>query len=62
MARRKSFASMSLEALVKLRNDVGAALVRKGRELRAQLDSLGGGTSVGGGLVGNGRRRDVHLV
>lgn len=53
---------MSLEALVKLRNDVGAALVRKGRELRAQLDSLGGGTSVGGGLVGNGRRRDVHLV
>lgn len=50
MARPSRLASMSVEALLKLRDDIGQVLSRKADELQSQLSRLGGG------LVGNGRR------
>jgi DNA-binding protein H-NS len=50
MARPSRLASMSVEALLKLRDDIGDVLSRKADELKSQLSRLGGG------LVGNGRR------
>jgi DNA-binding protein H-NS len=52
MARPKSYATMSIEALVKLRDDVTEALSSRASELRRQLSSLTGGDG-----VGNGRTR-----
>jgi DNA-binding protein H-NS len=53
MARPKSFAKMSLEALIELRDSVTAAISEQAESLRAQLANLTGG----GGSGGNGRRR-----
>ena len=50
MARPKSLASLSIEALLKLRDDIGAALTRRASDMKEQLARLGGGE------VGNGRR------
>ena len=50
MARPSRLASMSVEALLKLRDDIGDVLSRKADELKSQLSRLGGGR------VGNGRR------
>ena len=50
MARPSRLASMSVEALTKLRDEVEAALGRKADELRSQLSKLGVID------VGNGRR------
>ena len=50
MARPSRLASMSVEALLKLRDDIGDVLSRKADELKSQLSRLGGG------LVGNCRR------
>jgi DNA-binding protein H-NS len=50
MARPSRLASMSVEALLKLRDDIGVVLNRKAEELNSQLSKLGGST------VGNGRR------
>jgi DNA-binding protein H-NS len=50
MARPSRLASMSVEALLKLRDDIGVILNRKADELNSQLSKLGGST------VGNGRR------
>ena len=47
MARTPSLASMSVEALLKLRDDVGKVLSQKAVQLEAQLSKLGG--EVGGG-------------
>ena len=52
MARPKSFAKMSLEALVDLRDSVSAAISEQAENLRAQLAAL-----TGGGEPGNARRR-----
>ena len=49
MARPKSFAKMSLESLIELRDNVTAAISDKAEGLRKQLASLTGG--------GNGRTR-----
>ena len=49
MARPKSYAAMSIEALVKMRDDVTEALSSKASELRQQLSSLTG-TDVGNGV------------
>jgi DNA-binding protein H-NS len=38
---KSNLASMSLDALLKLRDDVGKALSRKGNELKHQLSRLG---------------------
>jgi DNA-binding protein H-NS len=53
MARPKSLAKMSLEALIDLRDSVTTAIGDQAESLRAQLANLTGG----GGPVGNGRRR-----
>jgi DNA-binding protein H-NS len=44
MPRGSSLASMTIEALLKLRDDVGAMLTEKTHELRKQLDRLEGGS------------------
>ena len=41
MPRSKSLASMSVEALLKLRNDIGAVLTEKAEGLKRELKSLG---------------------
>jgi DNA-binding protein H-NS len=46
---------MSVEALLKLRDDIGAVLGERADELRSQLSRLGGG-------AGNGRRRRVSAM
>ena len=60
MARAKSLASLSIDALVKLRDDVGNALSKRAGELKRQLSSLtgtdGGKRRKPGTDVGNGRR------
>ncbi len=53
MARPPRFSSMSIEALMKLRGEVEAALGRKADELQAQLSKLGGSTA----RAGRGGRR-----
>ena len=61
MAKRpKSLASMSIEALVKLRDEIGAALSARAGEMQQQLTRLGrwGGRKPGTD-VGNGRRRST---
>jgi DNA-binding protein H-NS len=58
MARQKSLASMSVEALFALRDDVSRILSEKAQDLKQQLARLGGGE---GGPVGNGRRRGASL-
>src|SRR5215510_7729566 len=52
MARTPSLASMSVDALLKLRDDVGKVLSQKAVQLEAQLSKLGG--EVGGGRRGRG--------
>ena len=47
MARTPSLSSMSVEALLKLRDDVGKVLSQKAVQLEQQLSKLGG--EVGGG-------------
>ncbi len=49
MARTPSLSSMSVEALLKLRDDVGKVLSQKAVQLEEQLSKLGG-------EVGSGRR------
>jgi DNA-binding protein H-NS len=43
MARRPNLASLSLDALLKLRDDVAAALSEKAAALRTELAALGSG-------------------
>jgi DNA-binding protein H-NS len=49
---RTSLASMSVDALLKLRDDVGKVLSQKATQLEAQLSKLGG--EVGSGRRGRG--------
>jgi DNA-binding protein H-NS len=51
---RMNLASMSVEALLELRDDIGRRLGRKASELQQQLAALGEG--VGGGRDRRGRR------
>jgi DNA-binding protein H-NS len=51
MARKSNLASMSVEALFKLRDDVAEALSTRARELQQQLSKLTGGE------IGNAKRR-----
>jgi DNA-binding protein H-NS len=52
MARTPSLSSMSVEELLKLRDDVGKALSQKAVQLEEQLSRLGG--EVGSGRRGRG--------
>src|ERR1700686_2490364 len=52
MPRPKSYAKMSLEALIEMRDSVTAAISEQAENLQKQLARLSGG-----GSVGNGKRR-----
>src|SRR6202171_2299351 len=53
MARPSNLSVMSVDALLKLRDDIGSVLDRKADELKGQLSRLTGG----GGEVANGRKK-----
>ena len=55
MARQKSLASMSVDALLQLRNDVSAALSKKAASLKDTLESLGGDFAAVGRVAARGR-------
>jgi DNA-binding protein H-NS len=55
MARPKSLTSLSIEALLKLRDDVATALSKRAGEMKDQLMRLGSATS-GRAAAGTGRR------
>jgi DNA-binding protein H-NS len=52
---KQSLAAMSVDALLKLRDDIGAVLSQKATDLKRQLSRLGDKT-FGGNVVGNGGR------
>jgi len=52
MARPSKLSLMSIESLIKLRDEVTTALTRKADELKGQLARLSGGDVVGNGRVG----------
>jgi DNA-binding protein H-NS len=52
MARTTSLSSMSVDALLKLRDDVGKMLIQKTDQLKDQLSKLGAEVDVGKGRRG----------
>jgi H-NS histone family len=56
IARTPSLTSMSVEALLKLRDDVGNVLSQKAVQLEAQLSKLGGEARRGRGSAMKGRK------
>jgi DNA-binding protein H-NS len=56
MARTKSLASMSVDALLKMRNDIGAVLSRKADELKQELASLGSDYAEFGRIAIHGKK------
>lgn len=58
MARPKSVTSLSIEALLRLRDDVGTALASRANEMKEQLARLGAG---GGAPSRRGRRKGGPL-
>jgi DNA-binding protein H-NS len=58
MAKSKSLAAMSVDALLKLRDDVGATLSKKMGELQRQLASMTGKTA----SKGPKRGRKTHTL
>ena len=59
MARPKSLATLSFDALVKLRDDVTEMLTSQVAAMQRQLAAFGPGVS--GGYVGNGRRMSAKV-
>jgi DNA-binding protein H-NS len=61
MAKAPSnLAAMSVETLLKLRDDIGAVLSRKAGELKQQLSRLTGGTDYGNGKPSGKRRKTKY--
>jgi DNA-binding protein H-NS len=56
MARKSNLASMSVEALLKLRDDIGNVLRRRAEELKDQLSRLGETVREGRGSPMKGRK------
>jgi DNA-binding protein H-NS len=56
MARTPSLASMSVDALLKLRDDIGKVLSQKAGQLEEQLSKLGGEVRRGRGSAMKGRK------
>jgi DNA-binding protein H-NS len=56
MARTPKLAKLSVDELLKLRDEIGSALSKKADDLKSQLALMGNG---GGDGVSNGRRRSV---
>jgi DNA-binding protein H-NS len=57
MARSPNLAKLSVDALLELRQEIGAVLSKKADALKSQLSLLGDGGAGNG--VGNGRRKSV---
>ena len=53
----KSLASMSVDALVKLRDDIGSVLSGKANELKKQLSALGSDYAEVGRIAVYGKKR-----
>jgi DNA-binding protein H-NS len=51
MARPSKLSVMSIEALIKLRDDITTALSRKADEMKGQLARLGSGEAVSNGRI-----------
>jgi DNA-binding protein H-NS len=58
---KSNLTSMSVDALIKMRDDIGDVLSRKVDELRQQLSQLTG-MSTATGKAKNGRRGKVHAL
>jgi DNA-binding protein H-NS len=56
---KQNLASMSVEALLKLRDDIGAVLGRKADELKQQLSRLGDGGSISSSRTASAGRRTL---
>ena len=61
MARPSNLASLSVEALIKMRDEVIQTLSRKSGELQRQLAALGDGGWVSSGKKAVGRPRGIAL-
>jgi DNA-binding protein H-NS len=60
---KQNLASMSIDALIKLRDDIGTILSRKADGLKAQLASLTGPDKIGNGKAnGRGKSLKGHKV
>jgi DNA-binding protein H-NS len=57
MAKNSSLASMSVQTLLKMRDDIGDILSRKADDLKAQLSALTGGKKKVGRPAGVKKRR-----
>ena len=55
---KQNLAAISVDALIKLRDDIGTILSRKADDLKAQLANLSGSTKVGNGKA-NGRGKSL---
>jgi DNA-binding protein H-NS len=58
---KTNLASMSVDALLKLRDDIGRVLSRKADELQNQLATLGDGGWISSGKKARGKRRASSL-
>ena len=61
MARPSKLASMSVEALIKLRGEIGSVLSRKAAQLQSELAALGDGGWMPSGRKAAGRSRASKL-
>ena len=61
MARPSKLSSMSIEALIKLRDDIGSALSRKAGQLQSELAALGDGGWLTAGKKAVGRPRGSKI-
>jgi DNA-binding protein H-NS len=61
MARPSNLSSMSIEALIKLRDDIGSALSRKAGQLQSELAALGDGGWLTAGKKAVGRPRGSKI-
>jgi len=60
MARPKSFASLSVEALLKMRDDINAVLTRKADTLKKELAALGSDYAEVGRIAIYGRKGKLN--
>ena len=61
MAKPSKFASMSVEALIRMRDDIGAALSRKADALKKELASLGADYAEVGRIAVYGKKKRGSL-
>ena len=62
MAKNSSLTSMSVQSLVKMRDEIADILSRKAQDLKAQLSALTGATNKVGRPAGKKRRKKMAKV